>query len=619
MPSGFPSRFNTTARAMMTAIAALVISGTLTLSSMTAGSILFAGTSGVVTQDNASLFFDDTNNRVGLLTTAPTHTLTFGSTSTGLTEYNTADQTTNYERGTLAFSSNVFLLSSLKAGSGTARNIQVLANNAAGTVWGGATGQITNTAAISTGAGPAHTLTNGSSFSSTTLVQDSLLVSQTVNQASGTGGYRGIVVNPTLTAVGSTGANLLVLQAASTNKFRVDSTGNVVVSSAATSGVKLFNTADETTNTEAGSLAWSSNALKLTTSVAGSGTNRDIQITAGAGYSALFSADGSSTLTSAITTGSQVGLTITNGTWSSTSLVQDAVNITGTVNQASGTGGFRGLVVNPTLTAVGSTGANLLVLQAGGTNKWRVDSTGNQVVSSTATSGIVLHNQTDETTNFEKGNILWSSNILTISTVKGGSGTNRSIAINAANATTATFGSNGVMTLSPGIGGTATTALAITNSGVSFTGSSGQQNQVSIVATVNQTSTAAWTGLLINPTLTAIGSGGGNFVDFQSNTTSLFRVDTNGKITMSATNTTVGTTGNQTINKPSGTVNVAATGTAVTVTNSTVSATSIVTAIARTNDTTCYVKNVVPGSGTFTINLTGACAAETSFGFVVVN
>lgn len=43
----------------------------LTLTGMTAGSVLFAGTGGVLSQDNASLFLDNTNNRLGIGTTAP--------------------------------------------------------------------------------------------------------------------------------------------------------------------------------------------------------------------------------------------------------------------------------------------------------------------------------------------------------------------------------------------------------------------------------------------------------------------------------------------------------------------------------------------------------------------
>jgi hypothetical protein len=38
----------------------------LTVSGLTAGSVVFAGTSGVLSQDNANLFFDDTNNNLRL-------------------------------------------------------------------------------------------------------------------------------------------------------------------------------------------------------------------------------------------------------------------------------------------------------------------------------------------------------------------------------------------------------------------------------------------------------------------------------------------------------------------------------------------------------------------------
>jgi hypothetical protein len=42
-----------------------------TIGSATAGSVLFAGASGALTQDNANFYFDDTNNRLGLGTTTP--------------------------------------------------------------------------------------------------------------------------------------------------------------------------------------------------------------------------------------------------------------------------------------------------------------------------------------------------------------------------------------------------------------------------------------------------------------------------------------------------------------------------------------------------------------------
>jgi len=52
-----------------------------TITSATAGSILFAGTSGVLAQDNANFFWDDTNNRLGLGTATPTQALTLQTSS----------------------------------------------------------------------------------------------------------------------------------------------------------------------------------------------------------------------------------------------------------------------------------------------------------------------------------------------------------------------------------------------------------------------------------------------------------------------------------------------------------------------------------------------------------
>lgn len=94
---------------------------------------------------------------------------------------------------------------------------------------------------------------------------------------------------------------------------------------------------------------------------------------------------------------------------------------------------------------------------------------------------------------------------------------------------------------------------------------------------------------------------------------------TSGGITMGKTVTAAGTTGDQTINKTTGTVNLAAAATSVVVTNNLVSTNSIILAVAGTNDTTCYVKNVVAAAGSFTINMTGACAAETRVNFMVTN
>ena len=48
----------------------------INLTPMTQGSILFAGASGLLSQDNSNLFWDDTNDRLGIGTTTPTRKLT---------------------------------------------------------------------------------------------------------------------------------------------------------------------------------------------------------------------------------------------------------------------------------------------------------------------------------------------------------------------------------------------------------------------------------------------------------------------------------------------------------------------------------------------------------------
>lgn len=52
-----------------------VIGGSLTVSTLTPGSVVFAGASGLITQDNPNFFWDNTNNRLGIGTTTPGKTL----------------------------------------------------------------------------------------------------------------------------------------------------------------------------------------------------------------------------------------------------------------------------------------------------------------------------------------------------------------------------------------------------------------------------------------------------------------------------------------------------------------------------------------------------------------
>lgn len=92
-----------------------------------------------------------------------------------------------------------------------------------------------------------------------------------------------------------------------------------------------------------------------------------------------------------------------------------------------------------------------------------------------------------------------------------------------------------------------------------------------------------------------------------------------GSLAVPKTITTVGTTGNQTINKMAGRVNIAAGGSSITVTDSLVTTNSIILCTIATDDSTAILKNCVPGNGSFVIKTTAAVTAETAISFLVIN
>jgi hypothetical protein len=107
-------------------------------------------------------------------------------------------------------------------------------------------------------------------------------------------------------------------------------------------------------------------------------------------------------------------------------------------------------------------------------------------------------------------------------------------------------------------------------------------------------------------------------IDDNSHVSGIVNLTTTGSLTLASTITPPGTTGNQTINKPTGRVNIAASGTSITVTNNMVTANSIVHACAATNDTTARVTSVVASAGSFVIHTVGV-TAETAFNFRVTS
>lgn len=88
---------------------------------------------------------------------------------------------------------------------------------------------------------------------------------------------------------------------------------------------------------------------------------------------------------------------------------------------------------------------------------------------------------------------------------------------------------------------------------------------------------------------------------------------------LSKTVTPAGTTGAQTINKASGTVNFAALATTLVLTNSLITTSSIVQLTLGTNDTTCRGFYYSPGAGSITIRTNGTPAAECRCDFLITN
>lgn len=139
------------------------------------------------------------------------------------------------------------------------------------------------------------------------------------------------------------------------------------------------------------------------------------------------------------------------------------------------------------------------------------------------------------------------------------------------------------------------------------------------VSVGNMSTTAASARLHVRGANTTAAVGTLIVEDGAATPATIYRIDNDGKITYRATNTAAGTTGPQTINRPSGTVNFGIGAGSLVVTNSLCTTSSIVFATVRTNDATAYIKNVVPAAGSFTINLGANATAETSVGFFIIN
>lgn len=169
---------------------------------------------------------------LGILATsgAATHSLTLGSTATGIALYNTSDQTVNYERVRHYWTGNVYTIGSEIGGTGTTRVIRLgLFSN---------TGLYLNTSVTLTQGlvqsrldaswadATVHSI--GGALSASSGLQNGLLINPVYTQ-SGTAGYTALKINTTETTVGSGTKLLADFQVGSVSKFSVSNAGKVNV------------------------------------------------------------------------------------------------------------------------------------------------------------------------------------------------------------------------------------------------------------------------------------------------------------------------------------------------------------------------------------------------------
>ena len=205
----------------------------LNYSSLVSGQVTFANGSSSVSS-NSNLFWDNTNNYLGLMTNIPTHTLTLANTATGQTFYSTSDQTTNYSRVTLKNNGN-FSINPEQGGSGSYPNVYI---GRSGFVFGVYSGDLSygdanyyrSTSTSNTSLfGVGGVLLNSSGYSSGSVIDVQ------INQ-SGTASSRQLWISANYQAVGS-GVNYLIdagtntqglVAGTHTSKFTVDTTGNTI-------------------------------------------------------------------------------------------------------------------------------------------------------------------------------------------------------------------------------------------------------------------------------------------------------------------------------------------------------------------------------------------------------
>jgi hypothetical protein len=386
---------------------------------------------------------------------------------------------------------------------------------------------------------------------------------------SGTGGY----VNITGGAGGSTSGGYIVLLSGAGGSSLP--TGNISLTTPANSGSAAGSTTGSisltTGNTAGTSSASGSISLTVGTNSSSSGTCGGISMTTGgfsgtnpgAGTTGSFTLtipSGPDTTPNSSSNPSAGSFTLTVGNGGSTSGINSTAGNGGSITMIAGNGGNAtatsgsttngGNGGNVTIRAgsggtafntAGTVGQVLMQVSGGTTVMTLSPSTQNVLIQTSAANvvGQVIKATASQTANmFELRD---SSNVAIMTITPGGvidlpvNGT-PSIGNSAFGGAKISFPNSGIIKLDPA------SNCGLT-SNVVYSSSTAQQDHLTLTATVTQTSSAGYRGLVINPTLTSLGSATNRFIDVLNGSTSRFYVDTSGVTVHTVAGAATGTNG----------------------------------------------------------------------------
>lgn len=366
---------------------------------MTAGSVLFAGVSGLLSQDNANLFWDNTNKRLGIGTGA--------TVSARLHSLSTTEQ--------LRIGYDVSDYASLTTGSTGSLAVTVTGTNPNITFTAGGTGINTFNSGQSGTAVPANVFNNTSTNQTPGVA--SFLAPNMPTGAAGQGAFFSIGVANSLQNAGA--IQFVYIGAASTSNYLnfgiygasgpfsiFASNIGIGITSVPSAKLQILSTTEQLRlNYDASNF--------LQTAVGSTGNVQVITNGSANSYSIStnnFSLTGSSTgwiFNRSSTSAAGITIASVNMTSSAAGGIITMLNLNPTLNQSS-TAGYTCLLVNPTENSIGSGSKLLADFQVGGASKLSITNTGSinssmvQTTLSGTTAGSVVWSQPLQGTSFKK-------------------------------------------------------------------------------------------------------------------------------------------------------------------------------------------------------------------------